>query len=94
MFKCLVNIILQIIDLGLGDPRMQALLNDPTTKFDVAMVIPFFGDEAGYYIAQRFNASLVLYFTGQVQFHGLMKPWDSLITQLTCQLQFCHSLQK
>ena len=66
MFKCLVNIILQIIDLGLGDPRMQALLNDPTTKFDVAMVIPFFGDEAGYYIAQRFNASLVLYFTGQV----------------------------
>ena len=30
------------------------------------MVIPFFGDEAGYYIAQRFNASLVLYFTGQV----------------------------
>jgi hypothetical protein len=45
---------------------MQALLNDPTTKFDVAMVIPFFGDEVGYYIAQRFNASLVLYFTGQV----------------------------
>ena len=56
----------QMIDLALADPRMQALLNDPTTKFDIAMVLPFFGDEAGYYLAQKFNASLVLYFTGQV----------------------------
>lgn len=55
-----------MIDLALTDPRMQVLLNDPTTKFDVAMVIPFFGDEAGYFLAQKFNASLLLYFTGQV----------------------------
>jgi glucuronosyltransferase len=55
-----------MIDLALGDPRVQALTNNPDTKFDVAMVIPFFGDEAGYYLAHRFNASLVLYFTGQV----------------------------
>lgn len=55
-----------MIDLGLSDPRMQALMNNPETKFDVAMVIPFFGNEAGYYLAHKFNASLVLYFTGQV----------------------------
>lgn len=55
-----------MIDLGLSDPRMQALMHNPETKFDVAMVIPFFGNEAGYYLAHKFNASLVLYFTGQV----------------------------
>jgi hypothetical protein len=53
---------------------MQALLNDPDTKFDAVMVIPFFGNEAGYYLAHRFKAPLILYFTGQVRefiFFGL-----------------------
>ena len=45
---------------------VQALLNDPTTKFDAVIVIPFFGNEAGYYLAHRFKAPLILYFTGQV----------------------------
>ena len=55
-----------MIDDSLADSRMQALIKDPNTKFDVALVMPFFGNEAGYYLAHRFNASLVLYFTGQV----------------------------
>jgi hypothetical protein len=45
---------------------MQALFNDPTTKFDAVIVVPFFGNEAGYYVAHRFKAPLILYFTGQV----------------------------
>ena len=56
----------QMIDKAFYDPRLKALIDDPETKFDVAMVIPFYGDEVGYYLANRFNASLVLYFTGQV----------------------------
>ena len=59
-----------MIGLAFGDQRMQDIFNDPSTKFDVVIVINFFGDAAGYYIAQRFNASLVLYFTGQMSL-----PW-------------------
>jgi glucuronosyltransferase len=59
-----------MIDLSFADQRMQILFNDPSTKFDVVIVINFFGDAAGYYIAHRFNASLVLYFTGQMTL-----PW-------------------
>jgi glucuronosyltransferase len=31
----------------------------------MVIVFPFFGNEAGYFLAQRFNASLVLYFSTQ-----------------------------
>ena len=45
---------------------MKNLLEDSNTKFDVVLTVFFVGHEAGYYLAERFNASLVLYFTGQV----------------------------
>jgi hypothetical protein len=48
-----------MIDTAFSDSRVQALIHNPETKFDIVMVIPFFGDEAGYYLAQKFNASLV-----------------------------------
>ena len=49
-----------------GHQDVQALIKDPTTKFDAVIVMPFFGNEAGYYLAHRFKAPLILYFTGQV----------------------------
>ena len=50
----------------LDNPVMKNLLNDPSTKFDVVIAVYFLGHEASYYLADRFKASLVLYFTGQV----------------------------
>jgi hypothetical protein len=55
-----------MIDMCFGHADMQAMFNDPTTKFDAVIVVPFFGNEAGYYVAHRFKAPLILYFTGQV----------------------------
>ena len=54
------------MDLCFGHQDVQALIKDPTTKFDAVIVMPFFGNEAGYYLAHRFKAPLILYFTGQV----------------------------
>ena len=51
---------------ALNNPIMKKLVEDPTTKFDVVLAVYFVGHEAGYYLADRFNASLALYFTGQV----------------------------
>lgn len=58
--------IFQMVDACFGHKDMQTLLHDPNTKFDAVIVIPFFGNEAGYYLAHRFKAPLILYFTGQV----------------------------
>ena len=44
---------------------MKKLLDDRNTKFDVVIAVYFLGHEVGYYLADRFNASLALYFTGQ-----------------------------
>ena len=55
-----------MVDACFGHKDMQTLLHDPNTKFDAVIVIPFFGNEAGYYLAHRFKAPLILYFTGQV----------------------------
>lgn len=57
---------LQLIDLGLGHPDLHLLLQDPQTKFDAVIVVPFFGNEAGYYFSHKYQAPLILYFTGQV----------------------------
>ena len=35
-------------------------------KFDVVMCISFMLGETGYYLAHKLDASIVLYFTGQV----------------------------
>ena len=53
-------------DAALNNPVMKKLLENPKTKFDVVIVVYFVGHEVGYYLADRFNASLALYFTGQM----------------------------
>jgi hypothetical protein len=35
------------------------------TQYDVVLTINFVGHEASYYLAERFDARLALYFTGQ-----------------------------
>ena len=49
----------------LNNPIMKNLLDDPSTRFDVVITVYFPGHEASYYLADRFKASLVLFFTGQ-----------------------------
>ena len=39
-------------------------------KFDIVLVTAFLANEGGYYLAKKFDASIVLYSTGQVSF-----PW-------------------
>ena len=63
----------ELIELGMEgnrnvfkDPSIKKLLSDPNTKFDVVMTVFFSAHEAGYYLAHRFQAQLVLYCTGQV----------------------------
>ncbi len=50
-------------DNALGDDRFRKLLEK---KFDVVLVSPFLCSEAGYHLAHRSDAALVMYFTGQV----------------------------
>ena len=63
----------ELIELGLegnrnvlSDQRIKNLLSDPSTKFDVVITLFFAAHEAGYYLAHKFQAQLVLYCTGQV----------------------------
>lgn len=63
----------ELMELGLegnrnvfGDPKIKKLLSDPNTKFDVVITVFFSAHEAGYYLAHRFQAQLVIYCTGQV----------------------------
>eukprot|EP00092_Neocalanus_flemingeri_P013186 GFUD01014211.1.p1 GENE.GFUD01014211.1~~GFUD01014211.1.p1 ORF type:complete len:520 (-),score=100.48 GFUD01014211.1:177-1736(-) len=55
-------------NVTLNHPTMKKLLDDRSTKFDVVIAVYFLGHEVGYYLADRFNASLALYFTGQASF--------------------------
>ena len=41
-------------------PAVQDLLKTKREKIDVLIVMPSFGNEAGYYVAHKLNASLVL----------------------------------
>ena len=47
-------------------------------KFDIVLVSSFLVSEGGYYLARKFDASLALYFTGQVSLswvdHALGQP--------------------
>ena len=36
-------------------------------RIDLVVVSAYFGNEAGYYIAHKKSAQIVLYFTGQVK---------------------------
>ena len=46
-------------------------------KFDIVIVNAFIASESGYYLAKKFDASIALYFTGQVSM-----PWiDAAVGQ-------------
>ena len=51
-------------------PRIQSWIRDSTTKFDAVIVMPMWMNEVGYYLAHKFDASLVLFSSYQVSF-----PW-------------------
>ena len=59
---------IQIQDKTLGMPEVKSLL-DNGKKFDI-VVVSIFGGEGGYYLAKKFDASTVIYSTGQVSI-----PW-------------------
>ena len=64
-----ISIIFQIQDRALGNPDLKLLLM-AGKKFDIVIVSAFLANEGGYYLAKKFDASLVLYSTGQVSI-----PW-------------------
>ncbi len=55
-------------DNALGNNRLR---NHLDIGFDVVIVNSFFCSEAGYYLAQRGDAALVLYLSGQVSISNL-----------------------
>ena len=55
--------IFQIQDRALGNPDLKALLKEGK-KFDIVLCSAF-ASETGYYLVKKFDASLVLYSTGQ-----------------------------
>ncbi len=60
--KDLVEGALESNDNALGDKRLRVHLDK---GFDVVVVSPFIASEAGYYLAQRSEAALVLFWTHQ-----------------------------
>ena len=65
MLSGMMEFAFSINDNAMKDPMMKEMLNDPNTKFDIVIVQPFPGSEAGYYLAKRFNAPLAIYLTAQ-----------------------------
>ncbi len=56
-------------DLSLSQPEVKAMVSlGPSDRFDLVVVSVLFGNEAGYYLAHKMNASLVLYCTGMVSY--------------------------
>jgi hypothetical protein len=56
-------------DLSLSQPEVKAMASlGPSDRFDLVVVSVLFGNEAGYYLAHKMNASLVLYCTGMVSY--------------------------
>ena len=50
-------------DQALSNPKMQQLLKDPSTKFDIVIIQPHFTSEVGYYLAYRFKAPFAIFDT-------------------------------
>ena len=84
---------MELVELGMegnrnvfGDLKIKKLLSDPNTKFDVVMTVFFSAHEAGYYLAHRFQAQLVLYCTGQVSIpminHAMGMPHNPALLPL------------
>merc|ERR1719495_1715573 len=55
---------------ALASPEMQQILTDPSIQFDVVMTIPAFGNEAGNFVAEAKNASLVWFLSTPI-----LMPW-------------------
>ena len=55
---------------ALASPEMQQILTDPSIQFDVVMTIPAFGNEAGNFVAEAKNASLVWFLSIPI-----LMPW-------------------
>ena len=69
-------ILFQLNDRALGHEDIKQYLKQGK-KFDVVLVSAFLASEGGYYLADKFDASLVIYSTGQVSL-----PWaDSALGQ-------------
>ena len=55
--------------MALGNPEVRAMANPrPEDRFDIVIVSVLFGNEAGYYLAHKNDAPLVLYCTGMVSY--------------------------
>jgi hypothetical protein len=60
---------MQANDLALSQPEVRAMSNPgPGSRFDLVVVSVLFGNEAGYYLAHKNDAALVLYCTGMVSY--------------------------
>jgi hypothetical protein len=60
---------LQANDRALSHPEVRAMASlGSEDRFDLVIVTVLFGNEAGYYLAHKMNASLVLYCTGMVSY--------------------------
>merc|ERR1711894_671757 len=64
-----VEIATTLNDRALGNEDIKKYLKQGK-KFDVVLVTAFLACEGGYYLAKKFDASLVIYSTGQVSL-----PW-------------------
>lgn len=55
--------------MALSKPEVRAMANPSSgERFDLVIVSVLFGNEAGYYLAHKNDASLVLYCTGMVSY--------------------------
>jgi glucuronosyltransferase len=65
-------------DIAINHHIMKKLLADPNTRFDAIIVIPMIACEAGYYLAHKWKAELVLYSTIQTKMsfmsHAMGQP--------------------
>ncbi len=73
-FLTLIDGAIESNDNALSDKRLRDHL---AKGFDVVLVSPFIASEAGYYLAQKTNAALVLYFTAQTS----LSPIDWAVGQ-------------
>ena len=80
VFTGLIGLSTQLNDNALSDPKMQELIKDPNTKFDLVMVQPFLASEGGYYLAHRFKAAAATYVTAQSHLpfvsHSVGQPFN------------------
>jgi len=76
---------LDLSDNTLKNPLMQKMIKDPNTKFDIIIIQPFLGAEAGFYLAHKFKAPSAIYFTAQSNMpfisHAIGQPFNPSFQQ-------------